>query len=170
MARTGSRRLAASPISANFSGCWVGMKLASVTVRKTSGSAARRGASRCAASSDGASTLIALGVQSGSDASASSVTIDSAVRLFRLSGLKSKRSCGSSAHDPSVAAKATARTARRRRLMNVSTGASIVKPTSAIPLPDGRSTIRSAGRSTMVSTKATIMPRPAIAPSSATPT
>jgi len=51
----------------------------------------------------------------------------------------------------------------------VSTGASIVKPTSAIRPAGGRSRVKSAGSNTMLKAKAIIMPRPAMVRSSATP-
>ena len=66
------------------------------------------GATGCAASSEGASTLIVLGVQSGSAVSAFNVAIDSTVGFLRLSGSKSKRSCGSSASEATAATEATA--------------------------------------------------------------
>ena len=121
--RMGLSRIAASPINASFSFCCTGMKLFNVMTRDTSGRASRRRTSGSDAASDGARTLTASGVQSGSVASASRVAIDSTLELLRLKGLKSKRTSGSSAHEPTAATSATTSTARRRRCMRASTGA-----------------------------------------------
>ena len=114
--RSGLRTAAALPISASFSFCWPGTKLFSVTVRSTSGKASRRRTRGSDAASDGTRMLIASAVQSGSDARACRVAIDSTLELLRLRGSKSKRTSGSNAHETIAATSAAARTPRRCRM------------------------------------------------------
>ena len=167
--RTGATVSTASPTSISLFLWYSGTKLLRLTTRATSGSAPSRRASDAASASDGASTLMASSVQSGSLTMSCSVVIDSTRGLLRSSGLKSKRSSGSRARETTAAASAVPSTSRRWRWTKESTGPSTVKPTSARPPCGARSTVSRAGSSTMVRTKAMPMPRPATVPSSATP-
>jgi len=167
--RTGATVSTASAISISLFLWYSGTKLLRLTTRETSGRSPSRRARDAASVTDGASTLMASSAQSGSLTMSCSVVIDSTLALLRLSGLKSKRSNGSSAAETTAAASATPSTRRRWRCTKESTGASMVKPTSAMPPSGARSTTSKAGSSTMVRTKATAMPRPATVPSSATP-
>ncbi len=117
-----SSRLA-SWIRASLAGWSSGTKLDRVIACSTSGRRDSRAAIWSAWTSEGRSTSMALGVFSGSCIRSFSVDIASLSGLRRCIGLKSKRTSGSRAIEPSTAVPKAPSTSRRRPTRKRSTGA-----------------------------------------------
>ncbi len=118
-----SRSRLASWIRASLAGWSSGTKLDRVIACSTSGSRESRDAIWSAWASDGRSTSMALGVFSGSCIRSFSVDMASLSGLRRCIGLKSKRTSGSKAMEPSTAIPKAPSTTRRRPTRKRSTGA-----------------------------------------------